>query len=198
MTQGEPAAAAGAWGSQISRQSAWQAAPSGNCPGWQRGRDRAVRARGKGCPQVIGALVIGRQIAAEPGRLGNVLDVGAAGRAAGSAAPGTGRRRHRTNRIAGHAQHLHGAEPAMHHRPARGAAPPARTTGRALRRPAPSAPGRARRPRRRRVVTRISAPKSRARRTAAAMSSSGRGAMPRSSTSAPSLRARAISAKPLE
>ena len=191
--------AAGAFGSRISRQSAlasgairelsWAGSGVATGPSGPVGRRRA---------QVIGALVIGRQVAAEQGRLRDALDVRAAGeppdqRHQEQEGADVGR-----DRIAGQAEHLHGAEPCRASSAGRAAAPPARTTDRALRRQAPAAPGRARRPRRRRW-----SPECRRRRRARGAPPPRcprpcRGAMPRSITSAPSLRASAISAKPLE
>ena len=71
MTQGEPAAAAGACGGPNQQAVGFgQRRHQGTVLGRQRGGYRAVRAVGEGGPQIVGALVIGRQVAAENGRSG--------------------------------------------------------------------------------------------------------------------------------
>ena len=200
MTQGEPAGAAGACGGRITRQSALAkgAIRELSCAG----SGVATGPSGPCCKrraQIVGALVVGRQIAAEQRRLRPRLDIGCGRTVCGSAAPGTGRRRHRTTPDCP-AGRAHALRPDGRASSAgRAAAPPARTTDRGLRRPSArctrswsptEAPP---------LVTRISAPASRARRTVggdvldlvAGNPEFGR-------RSAPSRCARAVSAKPLE
>ena len=97
MTQGEPAAAAGACGSRITRQSAlasgairelsWAGSGVATGPSGPSDERRA---------QVVGALVVGGQVAAEHRRFAARARRRRARQAGGSAAPGTGTRRHRT------------------------------------------------------------------------------------------------------
>ena len=151
MTQGEPAGAAGACGSRISRQSACASGAIRELS-WA-GSGVATGPSGPVCrrrPQIVLALVIGRQVAAEAGGLRDPLEVAAAGQ------PGDQRHQEQEgadigrDRIAGHAQHMHGAEPPMHHRPARAQRHPPERQVEPFRARAPAAPGRARRRRRRR------------------------------------------------
>ena len=154
-----------------------------------RRRHRAVRTEGERRPQIVLALVVLRQVAAEPGGLARPLELGASRTACGSAAPGTARCRHRTTPDCRARRAPAGGRGGRASSAGRGAAPRARTRGRGPRPSAPSAPDRARRPRRRRSSPGCRRP-SRARVAhGATMSSSRSRAMPKSRASAPSPRA---------
>ena len=68
---------------------------------------------------IIGALVVGRKIAPQNRRLGRRLDVAAAAQAPDQRHQEQHRADIGRDRISGQTEHMHGAEAAVHHRPAR-------------------------------------------------------------------------------
>ena len=146
----------------------WRAAPSGNCPDRQAGWRRGHRARARGWPagsRRARRWPAGRGPATR--RFGDVLGRRRGRPAAGSAAPGTGRRRHRTRPdCPGRPSTcMPPSRPCIIGRPGRSAtrqndsSRPSAARARCTRSCSPTeAPP---------VVTRTSAPQSRARRTAA-------------------------------
>ena len=76
MTQGEPELACGrVWRPNQQAVGFGQRRHQGTVLVGQRGRYRAIRAFGKGCPQIVGPLVIGGQVRAQTSRFRTVLDI---------------------------------------------------------------------------------------------------------------------------